>query len=292
MREFDFDALREIRASDPNRVATILSTRARRALLPADGKLLIIAADHPARGALGIRDHASAMADRYELLGRLATALTVPGVDGVLGTPDIIDDLALLGLLENKVVVGSLNRGGLQGASFEFDDRQTAYSVDAIADQGLDFAKLLLRINYDDPATADTLEWSGAAVTAAAERRIPLMVEPFISTRSGSRVHNDLSPDAVIKSIAIAAGLGASSAYTWLKLPVVADMDRVMAATTLPTLLLGGDPPKDMGEVHEKWIDALSLPGVRGLVVGRALLYPSDGDVAGAVAKMAEAVHG
>ena len=28
---------------------------------------------------------------------------------------------------------------------------------------------------------------------------------------------------------------------------------------------------------------ALALPGVRGLVVGRALLYPPDGDVAAAV---------
>ncbi|MFX8605081.1 aldolase, partial [Acinetobacter baumannii] len=88
------------------------------------------------------------------------------------------------------------------------------------------------------------------------------------------------STDAVILSIAIAQGLGSTSAYTWLKLPVVDDMERVMAATTLPTLLLGGDSGADPDETFASWEVALGLPGVRGLTVGRTLLYPPDGDVA------------
>jgi hypothetical protein len=87
----------------------------------------------------------------------------------------------------------------------------------------------------------------------------------------------------VVRSVAIASGLGVTSAYTWLKLPVVDDMATVMAGTTLPSLLLGGDPSGHPDETYAKWRDALALPGVRGLVVGRALLYPPDGDVAGAV---------
>jgi len=39
------------------------------------------------------------------------------------------------------------------------------------------------------------------------------------------------------------------------------------------------------------WQKALTLPGVRGLVVGRTLLYPGDGDVAGAVDIAAAMVH-
>ncbi len=114
------------------------------------------------------------------------------------------------------------------------------------------------------------------------------MVEPFISHRASGRVVNELDPDSAIKSIHIAAGLGASSAYTWLKLPVVDEMDRVMAATTLPTLLLGGDPQGDPQDTYASWGRALDLPAVRGLVVGRALLYPPDGDVAAAVDIAAE----
>jgi hypothetical protein len=68
-----------------------------------------------------------------------------------------------------------------------------------------------------------------------------------------------------------------------MKLPVVRDMARVMAATTLPTLLLGGDPTDRPDETYAEWAKALALPSVRGLVVGRALLYPPDDDVVAAV---------
>ena len=51
----------------------------------------------------------------------------------------------------------------------------------------------------------------------------------------------------------------------------------------LPTLLLGGDPA-DPDEAFASWEKALALPSVKGLIVGRTLLYPPDDDVAGAVA--------
>ena len=288
----DFAELRRLRAEDPAAVARALAGRRRRPLLGGDGRLLLVAADHPARGALGVRGDARAMADRYELLDRLATALSRPGVDGVLGTPDIVDDLALLGLLDDKVVVGSMNRGGLRGASFEMDDRFTGYDIEGIVRDGLDFAKTLLRINLADAGSAATLEANAAAVTAAAAARLPIMLEPFLSEWIDGAVVNDLSADAVITSIAIASGLGSSSACTWLKLPVVPEMERVMAATTLPTLLLGGDPAGSPDETYASWGAALALPGVRGLVVGRTLLYPADDDVAAAVDTAAALVHG
>ncbi|HEY5890721.1 MAG TPA: deoxyribose-phosphate aldolase, partial [Acidimicrobiia bacterium] len=90
-------------------------------------------------------------------------------------------------------------------------------------------------------------------------------------------------PDAVIKSMGIASGLGNTSRHTWLKIPVVDEMERVMAATTLPTLLLGGDPKGSDDDVFASWETALAVPGVRGLVVGRSLLYPQSDDVAAAV---------
>jgi DhnA family fructose-bisphosphate aldolase class Ia len=117
------------------------------------------------------------------------------------------------------------------------------------------------------------------------------MLEPFMSEWKDGRIVNDLSADAVILSIAIAAGLGADSSYTWMKLPVVDDMERVMAATTMPTLLLGGDSGAEPDETFASWEAALALPGVRGLTVGRTLLYPPDGDVAGAVDTAARLVH-
>lgn len=286
-----FDQLRDIRAARPEAIADAFASRRRRDVLQGDGRLFIVAADHPARGALGVGPHATAMADRYELLERVAIAVSRPGVDGVLGTPDIIDDLALLGLLDDKIIVGSMNRGGLRGASFELDDRYTAYDVPAMIAARIDFAKSLVRINLEDAGTVRTLESTATVVTEAAAAGLPIMLEPFLSRWENGEVVNDLTPDAVIRSIAIVSALGASSAYTWLKLPVVADMERVMAATTLPTLLLGGDSGDDPELTFASWRDALALPGVRGLTVGRTLLYPPDGDVAAAVDVAARLVH-
>ena len=284
--------LTEVRARTPQAVALAAAARARRPLLGDDGRLLVVAADHPARGALGVRDRSDAMASRTDLLDRLCTALDRPGVDGVLGTPDILEDLLLLGRLEGKVVFGSMNRGGLQGASFELDDRFTAYDARAIAAMGYEGGKMLTRVDLDDPGTVTTLERSARAVSELAELGLVAMVEPFLSTRVDGRVKNDLSPEAVIKSVHITQALGTTSAYTWMKLPVVDGMQRVMDATTLPTLLLGGDPSGHPDDTYAEWGRALALPSVRGLVVGRALLYPQDGDVAGAVDVAAGLVHG
>ncbi len=286
----DLAVLDSWRAEHPGSAGERFAARTRRPLLAEDGRLFIVAADHPARAALGVGDDPLAMADRRELLGKLVRALALPGVDGVLATADILDDLAVLGALEGKVVVGSLNRGGLRGASFELDDRFTGPSVDAMADAGFDMAKLLLRIDRDDPGSVRTLEASATAIGRAAERRMPIMLEPFLSRRIDGQVVNDLTPDAVIESVAVASGLGASSAYSWLKLPVVAEMERVMRSTTLPTLLLGGDSGAGLDELLEVWGAALRLPGVRGLVAGRSLLYPDGGDSDAAVSAAASAI--
>jgi DhnA family fructose-bisphosphate aldolase class Ia len=280
----DFERLRERRAHHPGAVAEAAASRERRALLNRDGRLVIVAADHPARGAFGVRGVADAMADRYDLLRRLVITLERPGVDGVLGTPDIIEDLLLLGALQAKIVIGSMNRGGLPGATFELDDRFTGYDAATLAAMGFDGGKMLARIDLSDAGSVATLESCGRAITDLAGRGLMAMIEPFLAHRVNDRIVNDLSAVAVRRSVAVVSGLGATSAYTWLKLPVVDDMELVVAATTLPTLLLGGDPSGDPEHTYAQWKRALGLPGVRGLVVGRALLYPPDGDVAAAVA--------
>lgn len=281
------------RASAPREIAERWAVRRRRPLLRADGRSLIIAADHPARGALGVRDDPMRMANRADLLRRLATALSRPGVDGVLGTADILEDLLLLGLLDDMAVVGSMNRAGLQGATFEFDDRFTGYRAQDIAGSGLQAGKMLVRIALDDTGTAPTLGSAARAITELAQHRVIALVEPFWSTRGpDGKVANLLDPDSVTKSIQVASGLGATSAYTWLKLPVVPQIDRVLDATTLPTLLLGGDPAGRPDDIYRSWEAALRHPCARGLVVGRALLYPAEGDVAHAVDVAARLVHG
>ncbi|GAB2610216.1 Cgl0159 family (beta/alpha)8-fold protein [Pseudactinotalea suaedae] len=276
------DAITEIRRDRPGRVAEALLERPRFPGFAGIDKLLVIAADHPARGALSVGGDPRAMADRRDLLTRIQVALGRPGVHGFLGTADLVEELALLGALDHKLVLGSMNRGGIAGAEFELDDRFTGYDARGIAAAGLDGGKMLLRIDPEDPASVVTMEACARAVDDLAERGLIALVEPFWSTRVDGKVRNDLSTDAVIRSITIASGLGRTSAYTWLKLPAVAEMDRVLASTTMPTLLLGGEVgPGDPSE--QPWRSAVALPAVTGLAVGRSLLYPPDGDVAAAV---------
>jgi hypothetical protein len=284
VREEQLASLIDSRVRRPQAVAEAAARRRRpRSLLAEHGKLMMIAADHPARGALRAGGRPLAMADRADLLDRLCLALSHPGVNGVLGTPDVLEDLLLLGALDGKVVVGSMNRGGLAGTRFEIDDRFTAYDAQSITASGFEGGKMLLRIDPDDPATAPTLEACAHAVGDLARHGLLAMVEPFISHRVDGRVRNELTAEAMIRATCVAAGLGPTSAYTWLKVPIVDEMERAMAATTLPALILGGEVTDDQDAAFASWSKALALPTVQGLVIGRSLLYPPDDDVAGAV---------
>ena len=287
MRDDQLSDLIATRVHRPGAVAEAAAARRRpSSLLGEHGKLMMIAADHPARGALRAGDRPLAMGDRIDILDRLCLALSRPGVNGVLGTPDILEDLLLLGALDGKVVVGSMNRGGLAGTSFEIDDRFTAYDAAAIAAAGFEGGKMLTRIDPNDAGTVSTLAAAGRAVSELAGHRLMAMVEPFISHRVDGRVRNELTAEAMIRAMTVAAGLGTTSAYTWLKVPIVAEMERVMAATTLPALILGGEvagDQRDQDAAFANWSKALALPTVQGLVIGRSLLFPPNDDVAAAV---------
>lgn len=277
------------RGTDPHAVARAYAARARpERLLSERGTLFLVAADHPARGALASGADAMAMADRRSLLARLVEALQHPDVDGVLGSPDVVEELLLLGALEGKVVIGSMNRGGLDGASWTMDDRFTGYDAAHIASYGLQGGKMLLRIDDRDPSTAGTLERCGQAVSELADLGLTAMVEPLPYHRDGDgtlRLRADVH--ALARAVTIASALGSSSAHTWLKMPSCEEPRVVFGATTLPCVVLGGVPGPDPAADLRSWGLALTQPAVRGLVVGRALLYPPDGDVRSAVAAAA-----
>ena len=291
MRDDQWLGLINSRLEDPNAAAKALKKRTRRKLIT-DGRLFIVAADHTARGMLGVGDEPFAMADRRRLLDALLVALTNPQVDGVLGSADVIDELALLGALDSKLVFGTMNRGGIMGAKWELDDRMTAYTPQDIVLRGLDGGKVLLRLADDDAGTARTLEACAKVVTQMADLKLPIMVEPLPYTGgNGGPAKLIDDDDKLLRAVSIASGLGSSSAYTWLKVPAGSQVERMMAATTLPGLILGGTPGPDPQATYASWERAMKVPNVRGLVVGRSLLFPRDGDVASAIARAARIVR-
>lgn len=254
--------------------------------------MLLLAADHTPRGKLAVGSDPLAAASRHSLLNRLVTGLADPRVDGVLGSADVLEELALLGALDGRLAVGTMNRGGIAGAHWELDDRLTAYDPEHVVSLGLDGGKTLLRIEPTDPQVPRTLEAVARMTTALADAGIMMLVEPLpYRKRADGGVELDPSQDALIRTVAIASGLGSSSAHTWLKIPATGDPARVAATTTCPILLLGGDAGQEWENVFDAWERALTVPTIAGLVPGRALLYPEVLSVASAVDRAARLVH-
>ena len=295
MPYLDDDRWRDLidtRAERPQLALERLRTRPRRPLLT-DGRLFVVAADHTARGMLGVPGDAFAMADRRRTLEALLVALACAGCDGVLASADIMEDLALLGALDGKLAFGTMNRGGIMGAAWELDDRMTAYSAAMLAANGLDGGKVLLRLADDDAGTASTLEACARAVDECAANGLSIMVEPLPyhhdPTTGAAKLLDD--EDALLRAVAVGSGLGSTATATWLKVPAGRNPQRMLACTTLPALILGGTPGPDPEATYASWERAMEVPNVRGLVVGRALLYPPDGDVAGAIERAATIVR-
>jgi hypothetical protein len=287
-----YASLCDTRAYRPASVGAAYAARTRRTELTNGGVLFIVAADHTARGMVGVGNDPSAMADRRSMIERLLTALENPRVDGVLASADIMDDLVLLGALENRVAVGTMNRGGLAGTTWGLDDRFTAYDTAHMVAQRLDAGKMLLRIHDQEAGTLPTLRACAQAVQELADQQMMAMVEPIPYTTDASGKHVWLHDDEqLIRAVGISAALGATSAYNWLKIQATAAIERVARVTNQPLLLLGGDPGPDPARTFALWEVGLAQPTVRGLVVGRAMLYPGDGDVAAAVERAAGLVR-
>jgi DhnA family fructose-bisphosphate aldolase class Ia len=287
-----YTALIDARIFEPQSLIDALVSRRRRTIAGNDGRLIILAADHTARGKISLGSNPLAMADRYTLIDRLVRCLAMPQVDGVLASADILEELAWLGALDGKLAIGTMNRGGIIGATWELDDRVTAYDTNHIEAMGLDGGKTLVRIDYSDSSVARTIETVARLTTELADRRLMAMIEPLPYLKDGNgKAVLDTSDEALIKVVAIASGLGASSAYSWLKIPASSRMSEVAGATTLPILMLGGEPSESPDDIFALWKESMSEPNVRGVVAGRTVLYPNDADPEGAVLRAAAAVR-
>lgn len=92
----------DVRVDDPEASFRAAQERSRRERLALDGRLNILAADHPARRVTKIGDDPLGMADRRDYLARIARVLMAESLDGVMATMDIIEDLLILDVLLRK----------------------------------------------------------------------------------------------------------------------------------------------------------------------------------------------
>ncbi|HTS60400.1 MAG TPA: hypothetical protein VMH28_00165 [Candidatus Acidoferrales bacterium] len=281
--------LTEARVCDPEFSRRAALARVRRPRLAPDGKLNLLAADHPARSVTRVGDNALAMADRRDYLARIVRVLSSRRVDGVMATMDILEDLLCIdgllraagaaALLDHKLLIASLNRGGLAGASWELDDPVTGATPAACRDWRLDGAKFLLRVDETDTASLKTMLAAATSINECDALGIPMFLEPLPVTRTEKGYIVLKTAEALARLAGVASALGMSSRYLWLKLPYCESFETVARSTTLPILLLGGESAGDPAPFLRQLESAMRAgPNVRGALVGRNVLYPGPDD--------------
>ena len=294
--------LTDVRVTDPDRVLRAAERRERRSRLTADGRLNIVAADHPARRVTRAGEDRLAMADRHGYLSRVVRAVMAATVDGVMATMDIIEDLLVLDdllseaggprLLDGKLLIASLNRGGLAGAAWELDDPITGPTPADCVARGLDGGKLLLRLCDDEPGSLKTLVMASQAIRELTSLGLPAFLEPLPVTRAASGYQVSRDAGELARIVGVASALGDSSRHLWLKLPYCDGFQSVARSTTLPILLLGGEAAEDPAIFLREVAAGLGAgSNVRGAMAGRNVLYPGEHDPLAIAEAIGNLVH-
>ena len=284
-----FEQITELRIHRPGVVAQEARRRKKRPVLTRDGKLVLLALDHAARGVTQIRQDKLAMGDRHELLARARRVLADPDLDGLVASSDVLEDLFFLNYLERKqlgrsfldgrLLVGTMNRGGIAGTVFEMDDTFTSLTAERLAELRCDGGKMMYRMDPQDHASARTMLACAQAINTLGRRKLAAFLEPqgVLRRADGYEVQRDTA--TMVRQCGIASALGESSLNVWLKLPYCEEFAQVGRATTLPILLLGGPARETVADTLREYADGLaSSSRVRGAIIGRNLLFPTEAD--------------
>jgi DhnA family fructose-bisphosphate aldolase class Ia len=299
-----FYKITEERIRNPQVAIEELKKRKRRAY-PWDSNLIIIAADHPARFVTRVGDDPIGMGDRQQYLGRIARTLISNEIDGLMATPDIIEDLAILNkffvtaggqsFLDNKILIGCTNRSGLAGSTYEMDDAVTAYTVKEIKEIGLDGAKMMFRLDLETSQarySQQTLIRCAEMVRACASLGVPAFVEPLPVEQTPSGYRVKMNHEDLIKTIGVATAIGGTTGPIWLKVPYVENFELVARSTSNPILLLGGDAQGDPTNTIINFEKGLGAgPNIKGALVGRNMLFPGYDDPLAVALGVARVIH-
>lgn len=274
----------DLRVEDPESIINIAQKRQKREKIAPSGKLNIVAADHPARGSIAVGDDPFAMGDRHDLLARLVYVLQSDLMDGVLGSMDLLEELLVLhelkkengkGFLDGKAMIASLNRGGYPGAAWELNDPITGTDAATCRQMNLDGAKMLFRMDPGSNDSLKTLMECVRGIRDMSSENLPIFLEPLPVEKADKSYKVIKDANLLAELVSVTAALGNTSRYVWLKLPFTKNFEKVVRATTLPIVILGGGKSSNISEILTNLDSALHAGHqVRGAMFGRNLLYP------------------
>ena len=300
--DYIFERITDIRVDAPEIIEQQAQARKRRPRLTNDGKLTVLAADHPGRGVTWLGDDPFKMGNRQEYMGRIMRVLIASNFDGFMSTPDMIEDLFILdylvqqgggpSFLDGKLLIGCMQRGGVAGVVGELDDRFGSYSAESIHRFRLDGGKMMFRFVPDDERTLLQIDYCAKAVTDLNKYELTPFVEPLRMDFVDGKFIGKNTADELVKLVGVIAALGDSSRRTWMKLPYCEDFHRVAMATTMPIMMLGGPSKEDPRPTYRNFAAGMATrSNVRGALVGRNISFPGLEDPAAVAQAISDIVH-
>ncbi len=297
-----FYQITEARVEETDAIIKHAKSRKRRSKLTKDGKLIILAADHPGRRVTALRKDPIGMGDRFEYLGRVLRVITDPEFDGVMATTDFVEDILIVdylykkktgkSFLDGKVITGCMNRGGHAGSLYEMEDVFTSYSAQSLKNMNLDGGKLMYRLESSDHGSLITIRECADAITELSRLGLHAFIEPVTVEGREKNYAFKTDLETLVKDVGAAAALGETSLYTWLKISYNENFERVARATTLPILLLGGAAKESPVDTISSFEHAMkSAPNVRGAMVGRNVTFVQNDDPQAVALSISEIIH-
>jgi len=257
----------DARVRTPDAIADRLASRRRHPdAVPADGQLVLLRCNQRVDPRSGER------VGRRELLDRVIEALSVSDVDGVVATADLLEELALLNVLEHRLAYCVAGSDGAAGG----------VAPALLADGHFDGAFLTQELHGD----------RGSVQSNAAEIAgygLPSILNLSLVGAEPGAEFETAGADWIDPVQALAAGV-VTGPGIWVTVPAVSGFSQVVEATGFPVLIRDTDVP-----IHTSaWASFFGndLPAsIRGMVLGISALFPIEGTVAEATAALAGAVR-
>ena len=130
------------------------------------------------------------------------------------------------------------------------------------------------------------------AINELVDLQIPVFLEPLAVKYEDGKYRTLKEVEALVKVVGVGAGLGGSTALTWLKIPYCAGYEKVARATTCPILMLGGESTGDPTGILAEFAAGMRAGAtVRGALVGRNVSFPGSDDPRAVAVAVSEIVH-
>lgn len=248
----------------------------------------------------GYYDDSIRRGNRHELLSSIVRVLSCKGVDGLEGTPDILEDLLILNyfaknnsgtdFLSDKLMIGTVNRGGLKGTSWEMDDQCTCFTVEKIADLRFDGVKFMFRIDVTDDRSGKTIKYCNDIVNQSIKKGLPIFIESLYVNQTNAGYSVDTTTLNLVKTVGVASALGNSASMKWLEIPFKNNYEKVSMATTCPILALPDEVARKASDVIREYENKETIArNIKGMLLGTNVLLPIDEDplcLANAISKI------